>query len=90
MEEWREQRVSQLANGVQSSVTNVDQKLQNGVKSEPKPHAGKLVQETQEVLTPVELLERLGRKVVGVNMLEVVEYLKKSKVCVVHRTLLRF
>ncbi|KIK59311.1 hypothetical protein GYMLUDRAFT_1004719 [Collybiopsis luxurians FD-317 M1] len=46
----------------------------------PKSHAGKLAQESQEVLTPAELLECLGRKVVGVNMLEVVEYLKKSKI----------
>ncbi|KAF9073981.1 helicase C-terminal domain-containing protein [Rhodocollybia butyracea] len=36
--------------------------------------------ETQEILTPAELIERLGRKVVGLNMLEIVEYLKRSKV----------
>lgn len=40
----------------------------------------KSAQETQEILTSAELLERLGRKVVGLNMLAIVEYLKKSKV----------
>lgn len=49
--------------------------------SKPMPKQDfKSAQETQEVLTSAELLERLGRKVVGLNMLAIVEYLKKSKV----------
>ncbi|KAJ3917495.1 helicase C-terminal domain-containing protein [Lentinula edodes] len=36
--------------------------------------------EVQEVLTPAELIERMGRKVLGLNMLEIVNYLKKSKI----------
>ncbi|KAJ3758309.1 helicase C-terminal domain-containing protein [Lentinula raphanica] len=35
---------------------------------------------TQEVLTPTELIERMGRKVAGLNMLEIEKYLKKSKI----------
>ncbi|KAJ3847929.1 helicase C-terminal domain-containing protein [Lentinula lateritia] len=36
--------------------------------------------DVQEVLTPAELIERMGRKVLGLNMLEIVTYLKKSKI----------
>jgi chromosome transmission fidelity protein 1 len=38
------------------------------------------LKEKTEVLTVAELLDRLGRKAGGVNLLEVERYLKKSKV----------
>ncbi|KAJ3733285.1 helicase C-terminal domain-containing protein [Lentinula guzmanii] len=67
--EWRDQRVEPRAaqsGQLASPPANIDQKAQQF--------------EFQEVLTPTELIERMGRKVVGLNMLEIVKYLKKSKI----------
>lgn len=36
----------------------------------------------QEVVTPGELVRRLGRKVEGVNLLDINGYLRSSKVCI--------
>ena len=46
---------------------------------EKQSHTGK---NAVEVMTSGELLRRLGRKVEGVNLLEVERYLRESKVCV--------
>jgi chromosome transmission fidelity protein 1 len=34
-----------------------------------------------EVITVTQLIERMGRKVAGINLLEIESYLKRSKVC---------
>jgi chromosome transmission fidelity protein 1 len=36
--------------------------------------------ERLEVLTPAELLDQMGRKAAGINLLEVEQYLKESRV----------
>lgn len=41
------------------------------------------ITEKDEVITPAEFMERLGRKVSGINLLEIETYLKSSKVTVV-------
>ena len=38
------------------------------------------IMEKVEVITPAQLIERLGRKVLGINVLEIERYLKTSKV----------
>lgn len=45
-----------------------------------KKKGDKNVKERVEVMTVGELMQRLGRKVEGINMLEVEEYLRSSKV----------
>ena len=37
--------------------------------------------ERGEVITVTQLIERMGRKVSGINLLEIESYLKRSKVC---------
>lgn len=37
--------------------------------------------EKSEVITVAQLIERMGRKVSGINLLEIGSYLKRSKVC---------
>jgi chromosome transmission fidelity protein 1 len=37
--------------------------------------------EKTEVMTVVQLTERMGKKVAGINLLEIESYLKRSKVC---------
>ncbi|KAE9405765.1 DNA repair helicase, partial [Gymnopus androsaceus JB14] len=69
--EWKEDRGGK----VQAQASDAT----HAKSSKPLPKTDK-AQETQEVLTPAEFLERLGRKVVGLNMLAIVEYLKKSKI----------
>ncbi|GAW07012.1 helicase C-terminal domain-containing protein [Lentinula edodes] len=70
--EWRDMRVEPRANGTQSAQSEVSLTTKTEQKSQ---HL-----EVQEVLTPAELIERMGRKVLGLNMLEIVNYLKKSKI----------
>lgn len=51
-------------------------------KSTPNNPAKKSAQDAAEVITSGELMRRLGRKVEGVNLLEVEKYLRNSKVCI--------
>lgn len=37
--------------------------------------------EKTEVMTVAQLTERMGKKVAGINLLEIESYLKRSKVC---------
>lgn len=37
--------------------------------------------EKSEVITVAQLIERLGRRIAGINLLEIESYLKRSKVC---------
>ena len=55
---------------------------QSGERSLPQSGgSGKTRGRGVEVMTPGELLQRLGRKSEGVNLLEVETYLRNSKVC---------
>ncbi|KAF5367608.1 hypothetical protein D9757_010662 [Collybiopsis confluens] len=67
LEEWRELKVP--------NPVNTDMRPLIAAKVDGKPST-----QTQEVVTPLELSERMGRKVAGVNLLEIVQYLKKSKI----------
>ncbi|KAJ3711787.1 helicase C-terminal domain-containing protein [Lentinula raphanica] len=67
--EWRDQRVEPRTS--QPAQTS-------HMKSDKNQKPAQLA--TQEVLTPTELIERMGRKVAGLNMLEIEKYLKKSKI----------
>jgi chromosome transmission fidelity protein 1 len=48
-------------------------------KSEESSNANRTI-ERSEVLTPAELLDQMGRKAAGINLLEVGQYLKESRV----------
>lgn len=54
-----------------------------GISSVKQPVAA-ANQATTEVMTSGELMTRLGRKVEGINMLEVEKYLRSSRVSVAH------
>ncbi|KAJ4481923.1 helicase C-terminal domain-containing protein [Lentinula aciculospora] len=71
LEEWRDKRVLPLIDASHPAPSKFPS-TKNEQKVKPL--------EVQEVLTPAELAERMGRKVVGLNMLEIVKYLKKSKI----------
>ncbi|KZT03940.1 DNA repair helicase [Laetiporus sulphureus 93-53] len=72
-EDWS---TGQAHSNARSDMQKPDMKQQSGVKKQD----AKLHVPGVEVLTPGELLQRLGRKTEGVNLLEVETYLRKSKI----------
>lgn len=78
-DEWR--KAQEGGPGAPSSQLDSDRSAEQRSGEKGNPGSGKTRGQGVEVMTPGELLQRLGRKSEGVNLLEVETYLRSSKVC---------
>lgn len=81
-DEWR--KAQEGGPGAPSGQLDSDRSAEQRSGEKGKPQnggSGRTRGQGVEVMTPGELLQRLGRKSEGVNLLEVETYLRSSKVC---------